>query len=245
MKKYMRSKILSDTLYVVIPAYNESENIEDVVLQWHDVVERAGKKSRLVIIDDGSKDSTFKILQALEKSHSQLEAVTKKNSGHGGTVLYGYQYALKSGADYIFQTDGDGQTDPNEFWDMWNERTVYNFQCGWRLGRQDGLSRKMVTRVLKLLVLVKFHTLIEDANTPFRLMDAASLRDKVAKIPKDYNLSNVLLSVLYKKDPMMKTRFIRITFKPRQGGVNSINMRRIADIGKKASRDFSNLNKKI
>ena len=245
MKKYMRSKILSDTLYVVIPAYNESENIEDVVLQWHDVVERAGKKSRLVIIDDGSKDSTFKILQALEKSHSQLEAVTKKNSGHGGTVLYGYQYALKSGADYIFQTDGDGQTDPNEFWDMWNERTVYNFQCGWRLGRQDGLSRKMVTRVLKLLVLVKFHTLIEDANTPFRLMDAASLRDKVAKIPKDYNLSNVLLSVLYKKDPMMKARFIRITFKPRQGGVNSINMRRIADIGKKASRDFSNLNKKI
>ena len=230
-----------ETLYIVIPAYNESENIEEVVREWHEVVTKASKSSRLVIIDDGSKDDTYKMLEDLAKKYEQLTPVTKKNSGHGGTVLYGYKYALKNGADYIFQTDSDGQTRPDEFWQMWDEREDYNFQCGHRLGRQDGFSRKFVTRVLKLVVLLKFHVWAKDANTPFRLMDANSLKEKILKIPKDYNLSNVMLTVLYLKDKSMKTRFVQITFRPRQGGVNSINMKRIFGIGKKAMSDFSRL----
>ena len=235
----------ADKLYIVVPAYNEKDNVESVVKDWHDVVRRVGSDSRLVIIDDGSKDNTFSILQDLSKKYTQLVPVTKKNSGHGGTVLYGYNYALKNSADYVFQTDSDGQTDPREFWQLWEDRKDYNFQCGWRLGRQDGFSRKMVTRVLKFVVLIRFGSWIEDANTPFRLMDAGSLREKIKKIPKDYNLSNVLLSVLYKKDPTAKIRFVRITFKPRQGGVNSINLRRIFSIGKKAFSDFGNISKDI
>lgn len=103
----------------------------------------------------------------------------------------------------------------------------------------------MVTRVLKLVVLVKFRSWIDDANAPFRLMSAATLREKVKKIPKNYNLSNVMVSVLYKKDKNMRMRWIKITFKPRQGGVNSINLQRIFGIGKKALGDFAKLNKKI
>lgn len=233
----------ADKLYIVMPAYNERDNIKDVVREWHPVVKKAGATSRLVIIDDGSKDDTYEILEKLSKKYKQLTPVKKKNSGHGGTVLFGYKYALDQGADYVFQTDSDGQTRPDEFNDFWARRKEYNFQCGWRLGRQDGFSRKFVTRVLKLVVLVRFKTLIEDANTPFRLMDAVSLKEKIKKIPKDYNLSNVLLSVLYKKDKSMRIRFAKITFRPRQGGVNSINMKRIIGIGKKAYSDFGELRK--
>lgn len=231
----------SEVLYIIIPAYNESENIEEVVREWHEVVAKTNKTSRLVIIDDGSKDDTYEKLKRLNKKYKQLTPVTKKNSGHGGTVLYGYHYAIKNRADYVFQTDSDGQTRPDEFWQMWNERENYNFQCGHRLGRQDGFSRKFVTRVLKLVVLLKFRCWAKDANTPFRLMDIASLKGRVEKIPKDYNLSNVMLTVLYLKDKSMKNRFIHITFRPRQGGVNSINMKRIIGIGKKAMSDFGRL----
>ena len=232
-----------EVLYVVVPAYNESENIEEVVREWHPVVTAVSTASRLVVIDDGSRDDTYKILTTLSKKYKQLQPLKKKNSGHGGTVLYGYHYAIDNGADYIFQTDSDGQTRPEEFGDFWDNRYKFNFQCGWRLGRQDGFSRKFVTRVLNLVIIAKFHVLIEDANTPFRLMDATSLKEKIKKIPKDYNLSNVLLSVLYKKDNSMRVRFARITFRPRQGGVNSINMKRIFGIGKKAYKDFGNLKK--
>lgn len=232
-------------LYITIPAYNERDNIANVVEGWHAVVQKVGGDSKLVIINDGSKDDTYAMLTKLSKKYKRLIALDKANSGHGGTVLYGYEYAIKSKADYVFQTDSDGQTDPNEFWQMWNERDKYDFQCGWRLGRQDGFSRKMVTRVLKLVVLFQFRAWIADANTPFRLMSADTLRDKIKVIPKDYNLSNVLLAVLYEKDKTMRKRYVKITFKPRQGGVNSINMKRIIGIGKKAFIDFANLRKNI
>ena len=51
-----------DRLYIVIPAYNEEENIEQVIRDWHPVVERhsAEGTSRLVVIEDGSKDGTYK-----------------------------------------------------------------------------------------------------------------------------------------------------------------------------------------
>ena len=117
-----------DRLYIVIPAYNEEENIEQVIRDWHPVVERhsAEGTSRLVVIDDGSKDGTYKILQEYQKKYPLLEAVTKPNAGHGATVLFGYHYALEHGADYVFQTDSDGQTLPEEFEPFWKQREQYD-----------------------------------------------------------------------------------------------------------------------
>ena len=109
-----------DCLYIVIPAYNEEENITDVINGWYPVVEKYGsKKSKLVILNDGSKDNTSKVIKELAKKKPLLEVVNKENSGHGSTVLYGYKYALDNGADYIFQTDSDGQTLPSEFKNFW------------------------------------------------------------------------------------------------------------------------------
>ena len=51
-----------ENLYIVIPAYNEEENIENVVREWHEIVEKIGQNSKLVVIDDGSKDNTYKKL---------------------------------------------------------------------------------------------------------------------------------------------------------------------------------------
>ena len=235
---------MSDRLYIVIPAYNEEQNIETVVKEWHEVADRAGEDSRLVVIDDGSKDATYEKLQKLAENYPQLIPVTKKNSGHGATILYGYQYAVEQKADYVFQTDSDGQTLPNEFWPLWEARQDYDAQIGDRKGRQDGFSRVVVTKVLKFVLLLSFGKQIADANTPFRLMSAASLQRHMDKIPKDYNLSNVLLTVLYEKAGD-RIRYVPITFRCRQGGVNSINMRRITRIGWRALKDFMTLRKTI
>lgn len=51
-----------DKLYIIIPAYNEQDNIARVIEQWYPVVEKTGNSSRLVIIDDGSSDNTYKII---------------------------------------------------------------------------------------------------------------------------------------------------------------------------------------
>jgi len=229
-------------LYIVIPAYNEAENIEVVAKEWHEVVVRTGEDSRLLIIDDGSKDSTYNKLIKLQEKLPQLRAITKANSGHGGTILYGYNLALEEGANYIFQTDSDGQTITDEFWQLWEQRKHYDIQVGNRKGRQDGISRIFVTKILKLVLWLSFGLWIKDANTPFRLMSAESLRKYISEIPKDYNLSNVLLTVLYEKNKA-RIRYVPITFRPRQGGENSINFKKIIPIGKKAFKDFRELSK--
>jgi len=233
-----------DKLYIVIPAYNEQDNIDEVVKDWYPVVEKTGADSRLVIIDDGSKDDTYAKLQELQKERPQLEPIHKENGGHGATVLYGYRYAIDKGADYIFQTDSDGQTLPSEFDDFWNQRTEYDMVIGHRKGRQDGFSRVVVTKVLKAVCLLCFHVNVQDANTPFRLMKADSLKKEIGYIPQDYNLSNVVVSVLFIKKGY-QVKYLPITFRPRQGGVNSINLKKIAKIGQKAIKDFIKINKII
>ena len=83
-----------DKLYIVIPAYNEEENINSVIENWYPIVERIGNGSKLVIIDDGSKDSTYTLMKKAAETRAAFEPITKSNGGHGATVLYGYHHAI-------------------------------------------------------------------------------------------------------------------------------------------------------
>ena len=233
-----------DILYIVIPAYNEAENIGKVIEEWYPVVKKhsGGGKSRLVIIDDGSKDNTFEIMLDHAKGRPLFQPLTKPNGGHGSTILYGYKYALENHADYIFQTDSDRQTLPDEFEPFWRRRKQVDALIGARSKRKDGLSRILVTKVLKLVILLTFGVVVRDANTPFRLMKRELLEKYIPRIPEGFFLTNVLLSVYFVKNHE-KVLFHEITFRPRQGGVNSINLRRITKIGLQAVRDFVRLRK--
>jgi len=235
---------MADKLYIVIPAYNEAMNIEEVVQDWHPVVTNISDDSRLVIIDDGSKDDTYAKLLSLQDKYTQLEAVTKPNGGHGATVLYGYHYALEHGADYIFQTDSDGQTLASEFEPFWLDREKYAAIIGHRNHREDGFSRVIVTKTLKFVLWCIFGLSITDANTPYRLMSKGILEKYIGQIPKDFNLSNVMLTVLL-VNGRENVQFRPITFRPRQGGVNSINLKRITKIGWQAVKDFREIKKNI
>lgn len=236
-----------DKIYFVLPAYNEAENIDDVVKQWYAVVQKIndeGNEATLCIADDGSKDDTMQRMKELATSRPHFEPLAKKNSGHGATVLYLYRHAIEQGADFIFQTDSDGQTNPEEFWQMWEHRHEYDFQLGYRKGRQDGASRVFVTKTLRLVVYCMFHVWVTDANTPFRLMKASKLRPIMDVIPHDFFLSNVAISAIAVKWKYA-IKFYRITFKPRQSGISSINMRRIVKIGWKALSDFRKINQSL
>lgn len=235
-----------DKLYIVIPAYNEEENIKNVIDEWYSIVEKyhGDGESRLVIIDDGSKDNTYQIMKESVKTKPLFIPLTKANSGHGATVLYGYKYALDKNADFVFQTDSDGQTVPEEFHQFWRERQNYDMIIGWRNTREDGKSRVFVTKVLKAVIKICFRENVTDANTPFRLLKADVLKRYIKYIPNEFNLSNVILSVIYSK-AKREVKYIPITFRPRQGGVNSINMLRIFKIGRQALKDFRIINRNL
>ena len=233
-----------EKLYIVIPAYNETENIKSVIEAWYPIVERVGNDSRLVIINDGSKDNTFEIMQECAKTKPMFTPLTKPNGGHGPTLLYGYRWAINEGADYIFQTDSDGQTNPDEFANFWEQRHEYDAIIGNRIVRGDGKARKFVENTVCFLLRVIFKVKVKDANAPFRLMKAEIVSKYIDKLPQDFNIPNIMFTT-YFVHHNEKVKFIPITFKPRQAGTNSINVKKIIKIGWKAVGDFVQLKKHI
>lgn len=231
-----------DCLYIVMPAYNEAENIEKVVRSWYTVLNGKDEKSKLIVADSGSTDETHQILTQLKQNYPKLEILADTGKQHGPKLMALYHYAVKNGADYIFQTDSDGQTNPEEFSDFWELRETYDAVIGKRLSRGDGKARKFVERVLCLLLRLYFKVKVPDANAPFRLMQTKLVGKYIDRLPEDFNLPNVMLTTyfIYYSE---KTEFVTITFKPRQGGVNSINIPKIIKIGIKALYDFHSMKK--
>ena len=231
-------------LFIVMPAYNEQDNIADTLAAWYPVIERhaANGESRLVAVNDGSKDDTFAMMQKFAKDHPLFTPLTKPNGGHGPTVIYAYNYAIEQGADWIFQTDSDGQTNPDEFEAFWEARETYDGIFGNRTVRGDGNSRAMVEKVVCLLLRIYFGVKVPDANAPFRLMRAEKVAKYLKKLPEDYNLPNIMMTtyfVYYKE----RVSFREISFKPREKGTNSINIKKIFKIGRQAVKDFRMLKK--
>ena len=233
-----------DSLYIIIPAYNEEINIERCVAEWYPIVEshNVEGKSRLVIINDGSKDITYDMLCSMRKEHPLLVPLTKENGGHGSTVLFGYRYAIENGADYIFQTDSDGQTNPEEFEEFWQNREEYDALIGERLKRGDGNGRKFVENVVCFLLKHIFNVSAKDANAPFRLMKTSLVEKYINRLPADFNIPNIMFTTyfLYYNESM---KFIPISFEQRVAGKTSINLKRIMRIGLKAVGDFRRFKK--
>ena len=231
-----------DSLYLVMPAYNEEANIEEVVRAWYPAVADKGEDSRMVIADSGSSDGTHGKLEALQKEFPKLEILSNTGKQHGPKVIALYKYAIERGADYIFQTDSDGQTNPAEFASFWKLRERYAGIFGFRKERGDGKIRAFVERVVCLLLGLYFHVSVPDANAPFRLMRAEVVAKYLPRMAADYNLPNIMLTTFFSYYGE-RIRFRKISFKPRQAGVNSVNVRKIIGIGIKALGDFHRFKK--
>ena len=233
-----------DSLYIVMPAYNEEANIEEVVKAWYPVLEGKSEDSRLVIADKGSSDRTHDILLELQKTYTKLEVLDTNLKQHGPKLIAMYKYAIEKKADYIFQTDSDGQTNPDEFEAFWNLREEYDAILGNRTKRGDGFARKMVEKVVCLLLRIIFKVSVPDANAPFRLMKSMVVGKYINEFEEDYNLPNIMLTAFFSFYGE-KLTFRTISFKPRQGGVNSINIPKIVKIGIKALSDFKNFRRRM
>ena len=86
----------------VVPAYNEAETIGPVIDETGAYVDR------IVVVDDGSSDGTA----AIARDHGAAVVKHVFNTGVGGAVRTGYQYAIKHDYDWVVQVDADGQHDP-------------------------------------------------------------------------------------------------------------------------------------
>ena len=235
---------MEETLYIVMPTYNEEANIRNVVAEWYPILENAGENSRLVVSDGGSKDKTLDILNELKKEFPKLVVIPKPGTDHGTKVILLYKYAIEKGADWIFQTDSDGQTLPSEFEEFWKLRKKYDIIMGNRKKRGDGAGRKLVENVLRVYLKLFFGVMVPDANAPFRLMKADIVNKYIDLMPSNFNLPNAILAACFSRYKE-KVTYRVVTFQPRQGGKNYMNVKRIFNIGKESIGNCAKIKKNL
>ena len=134
---------MSLLLSIVMPAYNEEEVIEVVVEQWTSMLTREfpTDSTRLIVVNDGSRDKTGAILDSIKSRYPKLMVVHQPNGGHGNAVVNGYRQAVAIDSEYVFQTDSDDQFVTEDFRKLWAKRNDSPFILGYREERFDAPAR--------------------------------------------------------------------------------------------------------
>ena len=155
-------------LSVVIPFYNEEDNIEELHQRLKDVLARLGKTYEIVYIDDGSSDRTYAILRAIYEKDENVQVVKlRKNFGQTAGLQAGFDHAR---GEVIVTMDGDLQHDPAEIPQFLAKLDEgYDIVSGWRKERKDNLIVRKIpswaaNRMMKKLSGVQIH----DFGTTFK-----------------------------------------------------------------------------
>lgn len=226
-------------LWVVMPVYNEQDCLETVLGEWIPELRKHCSTFTFVALNDGSKDGSLALLQRLSQKYPELKVVDKANSGHGQSCIHGYKLAIENKAEWVFQMDSDGQCDPSFFGQIANAASNNKVVYGYRKSRDDGFRRMVISRIVSLFVLLSAGVWVRDGNVPYRLMHISSLQNIVSKVPSDFHLANILITVLQKKS--FGIHWEDIHFRNRIGGVASVKAYSFAKHGFKLFRQLRSL----
>jgi glycosyltransferase involved in cell wall biosynthesis len=223
---------MSLKIAIVMPAYNEEACLEDVVTIWTNLLKIHGDASenKLIVVNDGSKDRTGQILDAIAAKNQYVFAVHQKNGGHGNAVVNGYRKAVELNAEYVFQTDSDDQFVTTDFEKLWNKRKESKFILGSREIRHDAKFRLLVTRVLRSVLFFVYGTYIVDSNIPFRLIEGTFLKKLIAQLPNPTPFApNIFIAIMAKKSGQ-ELFSLPITHKERATGEVSIQKMKLLKV---------------
>ncbi len=217
----MTVKNNGEKILLIIPAYNEAENIEKVV---NNLIQNYSQYD-YVIVNDGSRDETEEICL---KNHYQVLNLPL-NLGIGGAVQTGYRYALKNHYDIAIQIDGDGQHDI-----AYVEKLIEpiisgdaDITIGSRFiekeGFQSSVTRRMGISFLSGLIHVLCFKKVKDVTSGFRAVNKKFIKLYAENYPSDYPEPEAIVAAIMHRGKIIE---VPVVMKERAGGSSSINLRR-------------------
>ena len=163
------------------PCYNEEKNIESTVAKTIPVLKKITGKWEIILVNDGSKDNTAKVLETIKKqAPKQIKIITHNpNRGYGGAVksgLYNSKYK------WITFTDSDGQFDFSEVVNLIKrqQQTKADIVIGYYLSRQVSKLTILTSKIWELIVFILFGLKVTDIDCAFKLIN----KKVVDTIPK-------------------------------------------------------------
>jgi dolichol-phosphate mannosyltransferase len=130
---------------VVIPAYNESDNIEACYRELVGVLDGIGQPFEVIVVDDGSSDGTGQVLARLGRQDSRLRVLRfRRNAGQTAALDAGFRAAR---GEIVVTMDADLQNDPRDIPKLLAALPGHDAVCGWRVDRRDPWTKRMASRI--------------------------------------------------------------------------------------------------
>src|SRR6204780_4307762 len=164
---------------IVVPFHNEEENVTALYARLKQVMEQVGERFELVLVDDGSRDRTYKLLEEIVAVDRRVLVVRlRRNFGQTSALAAGFDHAS---GEFILAMDGDLQHDPNDISEFLKKlEEGYDVVSGWRKDRIDNLVlRRIPSRCANWLMARLSGVDIHDFGTTFK----AYRREVIQNIP--------------------------------------------------------------
>lgn len=155
---------------VVLPAYNEEENIKHTVESCIEYLEGDFPSYEVIVVNDGSSDNTKNVVEKICSERNQVKLVNhEKNMGYGSALLSGFE---KAALDYIFLMDSDGQFDISEMDLLLEHIAADTLVTGYRVNRADPYIRLVNQWLYHSYISFMFGLNVRDIDCAFKLFPA-------------------------------------------------------------------------
>ncbi len=203
------------SLSVFMPFYNEEHNVKKAIEDTIATLKNISilSKYEIIIVNDGSTDSTEKVARELVNKYQNVRQITHdKNMGYGAALITGIRNSVY---DYIFFMDGDLQFDIREINKLLNLVPINKVVIGYREKRKDSLIRSINSKLWKILNSLIFGLNAKDPNCAFKIFE----RNLIANMPLVSNGAMISTEILIKlKDRGVNFVEIPVTHLPRLSG---------------------------
>jgi len=161
------------SLSLVLPAYNEEGNIEYVVRRALDVLPTVTDAFEVIVVNDGSRDTTPQIIDALAAEDPRVKPVHQTNKGYGGAVKAGF---AASTCDFVMFMDADRQFDIKDIRLLAPFVGEYDIVAGFRMERSDPMHRRINAEIFNIVVRILFGVHLRDLDCAFKIFRGDMIR---------------------------------------------------------------------
>ena len=167
---------MSIYLSIIVPVFNEEESLEWLVDQILNVTRQLNFLCEIILIDDGSTDGTWQIIERLKKATPHLRGLKfRRNFGQTAAMVAGFDNAR---GKYIATMDGDLQNDPSDLPRMLEiiEEKGCDIVSGWRKNRKDHFLRVLPSRIANLIISKTTGVYLHDYGCSLKVYRADCIR---------------------------------------------------------------------
>ena len=160
---------------VVVPVYNEEENLPVLIPQIAEVLGPLGKTYEMIFVDDGSQDHSRRLLKEMALQYPQIRILGfKKNCGETAAGAAGIKEAR---GGIVITIDADLQNDPKDIPRMLDYLKEYDMVTGWRQKREDSWVKRITSRIANRIRNSLSGEEIQDSGCTFRAYKRECLQD--------------------------------------------------------------------